>query len=299
MQSKARIILFIVAPLNIVQHANLIGRFLASGETMISTRSATLLTSLLLFIACAATAVEPDAKPDHAILWAAHSAEYQAVSLQVYAQATRDLPRIIADKTFSALPGHEGISDKPPAAILDVDETVASGVDMESTLVPFDTVRQYEWGLTHQTIPIRGVTEFVAAAKNLGVDVFFVTNRPCELREDSDGPCPQEQGVIDLLAEIGIQTNAEHVMLAYERPEWNKEKLSRREHIAETHRVIMLFGDDYGDFVACSRVLPGAPCTTPATRTSRSDALDTYKDYWGNGWYILPNPMYGSWTSVQ
>ena len=266
---------------------------------MISTRSATSLASLLILTACAASAAPPDAKPDHAILWAAHSAEYQAVSLQVYAQATRDLPRIMADRAFSALPGHEGISDKPPAVILDVDETVASGADMELTLEPYTSVRQYEWGLTHQTIPIRGVTEFVAAAKDLGVDVFFLTNRSCELREDTDGPCPQEQGVIDLVAEIGIETDAEHVMLAYERPEWNKEKLSRREHVAATHRVIMLFGDDYGDFVACSRATPGAPCTKAATRSSRNDALDTYKDYWGNGWYILPNPMYGSWTSVQ
>ena len=266
---------------------------------MISTRSATSLVFLLVLTACAAPTVESDREPEHAILWAAHAAEYQAISLQVYAQATRDLPRLIADKSRSAMPGHEGENDKPPAIILDVDETVASGVDMELTMVPFNTVRQYEWGLTHQTIPIRGVTEFIAAAQELGVEVFLVTNRPCELREDSDSPCPQEQGVIDLVAEIGIKTDAEHVMLAYERPEWNKEKLSRREYVAKSHRVIMLFGDDYGDFVPCSRAIPSAPCTTPASRSSRNDALDTHKDYWGNGWYILPNPMYGSWTSVD
>jgi 5'-nucleotidase (lipoprotein e(P4) family) len=270
---------------------------------MISTRSVILVASLLTLTACAATADEANAehntKPDHAILWAAHSAEYQAASLQIYAQATRDLPRLIADTSWTALPGHESDGDKPPAVILDIDETVASGVDMELTLEPFTSVRQYEWGLTHQTIPIRGVTEFVNAAKDLNVDVFFVTNRPCELRSDTPDPCPQELGVINLVAEIGIQTDAEHVMLAFERPEWNKEKVSRREHVAASHRVIMLFGDDFGDFVACSRVLPGAPCTTSATRTSRSKALDTYKGYWGNGWYILPNPMYGSWTSVE
>ena len=83
------------------------------------------------------------------------------------------------------------------------------------------------------------------------------------------------------------------------KPGWNKEKLSRREYVAEKHRVIMLFGDDYGDFVACSRAQPGAPCTAPATRASRAADLDKYKNYWGNGWYILPNPMYGSWTSVK
>ena len=131
---------------------------------MISTRSATSLASLLILTACAASAAPPDAKPDHAILWAAHSAEYQAISLQVYAQATRDLPRIMADKTFSALPGHEGISDKPPAIILDIDETVVSGVDMELTLEPFTSVRQYEWVLAHQTLPIPCVPEFMSAS---------------------------------------------------------------------------------------------------------------------------------------
>jgi len=274
---------------------------------MNSTRSATLprylilslLLSLLLSITSAATTFASDAEPENAILWAAHSAEYKAASLQVYAQATRDLPRLLADQAWSALPGHEGENDKPPAIILDVDETVASGVDMELTMLPFTTVRQYEWGLAHQTIPVRGVTEFITAAQGLGVEVFLVTNRPCELRKDSDSPCPQEQGVIDLVAEIGIETDAEHVMLAYERPEWNKEKVSRREQVAESHRVIMLFGDDYGDFVPCSRAIPGAPCTKAATRSSRSDDLESYKDYWGNGWYILPNPMYGSWTSVD
>jgi 5'-nucleotidase (lipoprotein e(P4) family) len=266
---------------------------------MISTRSTISLTFLLFWAACAVASAEPETKPDHAALWASHSAEYQALSLQVYAQATRDLPRLIADPSWTALPGTDGSSDKSPAVILDIDETVASGVDMELTMVPFNTVRQYEWGLTHQTIPIRGVTAFVSAAKELGVDVFYVTNRPCEAREDSDDPCPQEQGVINLVAEIGIETDADHVLLAFERPEWNKEKLSRREHVAESHRVIMLFGDDYADFVPCSRAKPGPPCTKAATRESRNDALDTYKSYWGNGWYILPNPMYGSWTSVK
>jgi len=270
---------------------------------MISTNTVTFFTSMLLLTACAATAVEPSAEhkaePGHAILWAAHSAEYQALALQVYAQATRDLPRLLADKSWSALPGHEGLSGKPPAVILDVDETVTSGVDMELTLVPFSNLRQYEWNLSHKAIPIRGVAEFVRAARKLGVDAYFVTNRPCEPVQGKNDTCPQEQSTIDKIGDVGIETDADHVLLVGERPEWNREKLSRRDYVAETHRVIMLFGDDYGDFVACSRAEPRAPCTTPATRTSRSDALDTYKDYWGNGWYILPNPMYGSWTSVQ
>lgn len=259
----------------------------------------TLAASVLTLSACASSVGGHHHEPDRAILWAAHAAEYQALSQQVYSNATQDMPGFIADKSWTALPGHEDQVGKPPAIILDVDETVTSGVDMELTLVPFSTERQFKWGLTHESIPIRGVTEFVNTAQKMGVEVFFVTNRPCEKIEGFEGACVQDHAVVDHIAELGIETDTDHVLLADEKPDWGKEKVSRRLYIAETHRVIMLFGDDYGDFVACSRAKPVAPCTVGATRKSRAEALETYKDYWGNGWYILPNPMYGSWTSVD
>jgi 5'-nucleotidase (lipoprotein e(P4) family) len=285
--------------LSIGQHANLFGWLVASGKSMILFKSVTIVASLLALAACATTTVESDPEHDRAVLWAAYAAEYQAATMQVYTQATRDLPRILADVSWSALPGSNGISGKPPAIILDVDETVVSGVDFEMTMIPYTTLRHYEWSDNHKAIPIRGVAEFVATARDQGVDVFFVTNRPCEEYDGYGGTCPMKQATIDDIAEVGIETDGDHVLLANEKPEWNREKLSRREFVAESHRVIMLFGDDYGDFVACSRAKPRAPCTSPATRASRAEALDTYKNYWGNGWYILPNPMYGSWTSVE
>ena len=262
-------------------------------------KSVTIVALLLMFSACASTTAAPATEPDAAILWVANAAEYHAASMQVYAQATRDLPRLIADESFSALPGHDGASGKPPAIILDVDETVTSGIGMELTMLPFTGLRQYEWSINHKAVPIRGVTQFVNTAKHLGVDVFFVTNRPCELVGGNNDTCPQKQSTIDDVVEIGIDTDADHVLLADEIPEWNREKQSRREYIADTHRIIMLIGDDYGDFIACTRAKPVTPCTTAATISSRAEALDTYKEYWGNGWYILPNPMYGSWTSVK
>ena len=91
---------------------------------------------------------------------------------------------------------------------------------------------------------------------------FHVTNRPCEAKDGSDDPCPQEATTVQDLIESGIPADSEHVMLAYEQPEWGKEKVVRRNLIAETHRVIMLFGDDLGDFIACSREKPAAPWPT-------------------------------------
>ncbi|MEL7186300.1 MAG: HAD family acid phosphatase, partial [Pseudomonadota bacterium] len=101
------------------------------------------------------------------------------------------------------------------------------------------------------------------------------------------------------LLEAGFTTDADHVMLAREQPGWGKEKLTRRLQIAETHRVIMLFGDDISDFIQCTRSSPVAPCTEPATRASRHAALEGTDHYWGHGWYILPNPMHGSWTQAK
>jgi acid phosphatase len=261
------------------------------------------LIAALLLSACATPAPAPPApesRPDAGILWVKYSAEYQAISAQVYADARDDLPRLLANPDWSALPGQTEVAGKPPAIILDVDETVVSNVDFQLTLKDdYTSVKHYLWSRDYPSIPIRGVAETIAVARDLGIEVFFLTNRPCETIEGETDPCPQLASTIGDIEDIGIATDAEHVLLAWQQPGWSKEKLIRREFIGETHRVIALFGDDYGDFVHCTRAKPLEPCTEPATRDSRHAALDTYADYWGNGWYILPNPMHGSWTTVR
>ena len=266
-----------------------------------------LLIAALGLAACAAPAPQLEqarketGSAELAVLWAEHSAEYQAISAQVYALARRDLPRFLADTSWTALPGQTNHEDKPPAIILDVDETVVSNAGYQKTLAtaPYTRFRHFDWMRNNRAVPIRGAAETIEAARAAGVTVFFLTNRACEEFDGVDGDCPAEQVTIDDLREAGIESDPEHVLMAWEQPGWSKEKLNRREFVAQTHRVIMLFGDDYGDFVHCTRAKPLPPCTEPATRASRHAALDTYAGYWGNGWYVLPNPMHGSWTTVR
>ena len=264
-------------------------------------KSLYVLFTATLLAGCATPATAPADRVDNGILWAEHSAEYQAVCAQVYAQARRDLPRLLADPDWTALPGAQDVAGKPPAIILDVDETVVSNADYQKTLAyaPYTRFRHFDWMRNNRAIPVRGAGQLIDAARKAGVEVFFVTNRACESFKGMQGNCPYELVTIGDLREAGIETDPAHVLMAWERPGWNKEKLTRREYVAETHRVIMLFGDDYGDFVPCTRAEPKRPCTEPATRASRHAALDTYDEYWGNGWYILPNPMHGSWTTVR
>ena len=257
------------------------------------------IVAALVLAGCATEPGQDD--PDIGILWTELSAEYQAVSAQVYAQARRDLPRLLEDPSWTALPGDQDVTGKPAAIILDVDETVVSNAEYQKTLAvtPYSRRGHFDWMHRHKSVPVRGAAETIDAARAAGVEVFFLTNRACEAFEGFAGECPYEQVTIDDLREAGIETDAEYVLMAWEQPGWNKEKLNRREHIAKTHRVIMLFGDDYGDFVHCTRAEALAPCADDATRASRHAAVDTYAEYWCNGWYILPNPMHGSWTSVR
>jgi acid phosphatase len=129
------------------------------------------------------------------------------------------------------------------------------------------------------------------------VRVFFLTNRYCDTTTDET--CAQKSIAVQDLIEVGIPAQDADVSLAGERPDWGSEKKVRRDYIAENHRVIMLFGDDLGDFIPCVRRRPVAPCTDGGTIANRYSLTDEHDAYWGAGWYVLPNPMYGSWTSVR
>ena len=237
---------------------------------------------------------------DMGLLWVKHAAEYRAIAEQVYRAAEDALPRYIADRSWSAIPEQTGAEDLPPAVILDVDETVVSNVDFQLTFErPFANHKLDSWSSNYESLAIPGVKDFVDAARAQGVTVFFVTNRPCERITGIEDRCPQEGTTVDDIREVGIAVEPEFVMLSGEQPGWDREKLVRRQLIARTHRVIMLIGDDFGDFVPCARKKVVAPCTAPATRASRGEALEKFDEYWGAGWYILPNPMHGSWTTVE
>jgi len=264
-----------------------------------------LLLSLLSLAACASAPAPAPATVSHnpqqdlGLLWVKHSAEYGAITKQAYRSAEAALPGFLADTSWSAMPGQADAENLPPAVILDVDETVVSNVDFQLAFErPFTNRKLYDFYRKHHAIPVPGVVKFVAAARNAGVTVFFVTNRPCELIDDDPDPCPQKAGVIEELESIGISADDAHVMLADEN-DWDRAKIRRRQYVARTHRVMMLFGDDLGDFVPCVRTKLYGPCTEAATKASRAQLVEQYTDYWGNGWYILPGPMHGSWTSFR
>ena len=265
--------------------------------TTVNFRNLGLLFGAALTVGCA---LQEDRGPHPGIRWVQTAAEFDALSLQAYRTAARQLDAKIADPSWSALPYQTNAADLPPAIIFDVDETVVSNVEFQATLVPpFQEIKLYRWSRDNAADPIAGFAEFSALAHGKGVKLFFVTNRGCERIEGVEDPCPYDAVTRQDIEEAGFTADLDHVMLAYEKPEWSKEKKIRRDAVARTHRVIMLFGDDLGDFIPCTRRRPLEPCTEGATIANRHRATLEHDEYWGNGWYVLPNPMHGSWTSVQ
>ncbi len=243
-----------------------------------------------LLFGCAATHPAREA-----VLWVQTAAEYRAAALQSYAAAERMLDTALADRSWTAaLEQKAEYQHLPPAVILDVDETVLDNSPFNARLVqenrPFDPVIWADWVGREEAEPIPGAREFIQAATDKGIAVFYITNRACP-RHRAEGYCPQETATLGNLEKRGFPpVNPDRLLLKYERPDWGSEKAPRRKAVAETHRILMLIGDDLGDFI------PGVRKNIPPDR--RRALVDTYRDHWAKQWFVLPNPVYGSWRNI-
>jgi acid phosphatase len=259
-----------------------------------------LLSLVMAATACSARTTPPAAAPTappaaaapakaplpDSIVWFRTSVEYRATAIQAYRLAALMLDRALADRTWTAALEQTGdFGSKPPAVILDVDETVLDNSESEERNIRegavYSEARWAAWCDERKAVPIPGALEFTRAAAAKGVAVFYVTNRDRAL----------EQATRDNLAKHGfpLDPNRDTVLTRAERPEWSSsDKSSRRSLVAQSFRILLLVGDDFGDFVQ------GARGTLAARR-----ALDEAKAaMWGVKWIALPNPLYGSWKTA-
>lgn len=218
-----------------------------------------------------------------AILWQTTSAEYRVLAQSIYATAQTQLERALADPNWSALPTQKAnYRHLPPAIIMDIDETVIDTGAFQSQMARnnarFSSRPWREWQELNQPNAIPGAVEFIATAQARGVTVFFVTNRDHAT----------EHTARRNLAAIGIALPKEidTVLCRSERADWGTDKESRRQFIAHAYRVLMLIGDDLSDFISDYRA-------GPELRVSAA----LKHGEWGTKWFMLPNPMYGSWEA--
>lgn len=215
-----------------------------------------------------------------ATLWIQTAAEYDALTLQAYQTAERFLELALADSGWTASleqqPGYESL---PPAIILDVDETVLDNSYYQARIIldqqSYDPETWNRWVREARATAIDGALELTQSASESGIAVFYITNRDAEV----------ERETIQNLEELGFPVADGSVMTNGARPEWTSAKTERRKTVAENYRILMLFGDDLNDFLPARNI----------TVEQRDRLVDEHSEKWGVQWFILPNPVYGSW----
>jgi acid phosphatase len=231
----------------------------------------------------------------NAVLWQQRTVEYRALALQAYRAATLRLPAVRASRHSASVEQQHagGFAKKPPAIVLDVDESVLDNSPYTAMLVSegrrFDPESWAAWVGEARAGGIPGAREFVARARAAGFRVVFITNRECRRGGPYDAQgrsldCPQKSATLDnLRAVLGYRPAQADLLLRFERADQqDSDKRSRRLEVARTHRIAMLIGDDLNDFIAPGEYDP-----------------ERHGSHWGatNGtpWIALPNPAYGSW----
>jgi acid phosphatase len=219
----------------------------------------------------------------NAVLWVQRALEYQASTVQAYRTASLRLDAALKDAAWTAAIEQTSDASKlPPAVILDVDETTLDNSYYQAQLIRDGTTFNAEtwdrWCLEARATAIPGAVAFTRDADTRGVVVFYITNRTAKL----------EEATRRNLASLGfpLRPGVDTVLTRGERPEWQASpKGARRVFVASMYRILLMIGDDLGDFVVDSS-------GTPEERAARAAPQ---QDWWGRRWIMLPNPMYGSW----
>jgi len=223
----------------------------------------------------------------NAVLWVQTSAEYRAASQTVYRAAADQLDVALKQPNWDALvPAERGNAAQglTPAVVMDVDETVLDNSPYQARLVrsgkDYDDISWDAWVAEKKAKPLPGVVDFAKAAAAKGVTILYLSNRAEHLQAAtlanlrSAGMPVADDGVF-----LGLGTFVEGC------EQNGSEKNCRRQLAGRKYRVLMQFGDQLGDFVQI----------VSNTRDGRTALYDEYRDWFGERWWMLPNPTYGSW----
>lgn len=207
--------------------------------------------------------------PPLALHWKRSSAEHRAILLQSYRGAELRLRELAAPLTRGSW-----------AVIMDADETLLDNSEYFQRQAAqghlgFTTAASWD-GFVHEAIApaLPGALQFTQLVDELGGRVVIVTNRAERL-------CPSTQR--------NLENAGFEVAAVLCRPQGVEEKNTRFEAVQQGNlpalpplHVAMWVGDNIQDF-------PGL------TQTEARDAADTTFNEFGHSWWILPNPIYGSW----
>jgi len=217
------------------------------------------------------------------VLYQQTAAERMAGSLQTFKLAKQAIDNALADTSWSALPG-QNTRDKKPAIIVDVDETVLDNTAYEARMIlngtsyPEGWIR---WCKESIAAEVPGAKDFLNYAASKGITIFYITNRVIELKDATKKN----------LSNLGIPWDqAKDTILMRGENNWDSDKGPRRALVGDEYRVLLMVGDNLGDFVDAKE--------NNLIASKRKNIVKDYIDYWGIKWFMLQNVAYGDWEGA-
>ncbi|MHA6768437.1 HAD family acid phosphatase [Sphingobium ummariense] len=242
-----------------------------------------------------ATGAAPPANPPAGMQYLYGSGEAAALSVQAFtALMTHVMARVRARPADSVVlaegasleqPRFVPCGDKPFAAVFDVDETVMLNIGFEyhdaTTGRGYDAAAWDAWEKTGAgaVSAVPGAAQAVQDLRNMGVTVVFNTNRSAANAE-ATAAAIKAAGLGEALHGVTLYLSGDDAM--------GSRKDGRRAAISAKYCVIAMGGDQLGDF---SDLFNAGQSVTARREATMQGAI---AHLWGNGWFVLPNPVYGS-----
>jgi 5'-nucleotidase (lipoprotein e(P4) family) len=202
----------------------------------------------------------------NALLWTQLSAEAEALYIQGYNIAGEIIRNInMADYNL------------PPAVVLDIDETVLDNspfnVNMLREGFTYSEEKWAEWCERREATPLPGAIDFLNLADSLGIEIYYISNRMENLMK----------ATIDNLVSYGFpRADSNHLLLKSN----TSSKDERRAEIASKFDIVLLLGDNLGDF---------AGIFDSRTEEFGKTNVQAYSGHFGSKFILFPNPVYGTW----
>lgn len=224
---------------------------------------------VVLIISCNKT--PPENSNDNLILatlYNYYSAEYEALTFQAYNIAEERLINIKKERP----------AETNFAIVLDIDETILNNSPYQAKLIHenifYDSCWN-DWCNAALATTIPGAQNFLNLADSLGFHIFYISNRKEKF---------VKEGTVKNMKENGLpQVTDEHFLLRTT----ERSKTSRRSQIEKDYEIVMLLGDNLGDFFE--------DAASPSDRSAQ--VTDLQKEF-GNRFIVLPNAMYGNWVDA-
>jgi 5'-nucleotidase (lipoprotein e(P4) family) len=204
-----------------------------------------------------------------ATLYNYYAAEYQALAHQAFNIGKERL----------AIIRRERPEEGNLAVVVDIDETILNNSPYEAKSMlngtSYESESWYEWCNMAVAEPVPGALEFLQFADSLGFHVFYITNRKEEF---------VDEGTRENVRKMGFpQTSDDHFLLRTD--ERSKEK--RRQAVSENYDIVLLAGDNLGDFYEDTDVF-----------SEREATMKLNINEFGHRFIVLPNAIYGDWLKA-